>query len=57
MHADITAVRDGNAGGFLAAVLQSEQTKEGHAGHVFMGGKYPDHPAFFLGMFVFYQSI
>ena len=53
VQADGAPIGDGDAGGFLPAVLQGKQAKEGHAGHIFVGGEDADDAAFFVGMISF----
>ena len=49
MHAHGHTIRDGNAGGLLAAVLEGEQAEVGHGGNIFIRGKDTDEAALFVG--------
>ena len=46
-HQHLRAVRDGDAGRFLAAVLQRVEPVVRHLGDFFAGGPDPEHAAFF----------
>ncbi len=48
-HEDLVAVADGDAGGFLAAVLQREQAVVGQLGDVFARRPHAEHAAFLAG--------
>ena len=52
VHAHGLPIRDGDAGGFLPAVLQGKQAKKGHARHIFIRGINAKHAALFVRMVI-----
>ena len=49
-HQHLRAVGDGDAGGFLAAVLQRVQAVVGELGNVFAGCPHSEYAALFTGL-------
>ena len=45
---EVVAIRGGNAGALLSAVLECIESEERQAGNVFTRSKYAKHPAFFV---------
>jgi len=48
-HQHLRPVRDGDAGSFLAAVLQRIEAVVRHLGDFFAGGPHPEYTTFFAG--------